>query len=214
MGIFDKKHGGEKVDEAADLPAYERDHSLDVQDGLFENAVRTQLLKLTETTELSSPDVNTSDTPTALLFCTMTYIVAQANPRLGQVSIGSGLAYGGFIRMAGHWVDDALGFMAGWNFFFYEALLIPFEVTALNSVLGFGECKALRPVWRDDIPTWAVCIACIILYAAINILAVRAYGEAEFWLSGGKVILIFLLFAFTFITMVGGNPRHDAYGFR
>ncbi len=48
--------------------------------------------------------------------------------------------------MAGHWVDDALGFMAGWNFFFYEALLIPFEVTALNSVLGFGECKALRPV--------------------------------------------------------------------
>ncbi len=38
MGIFDKKHGGEKVDETADLPAYERDHSLDVEDGLFENA--------------------------------------------------------------------------------------------------------------------------------------------------------------------------------
>lgn len=48
----------------------------------------------------------------------------------------------------------------------------------------------------------------------INVLAVRAYGEAEFWLSGGKVILIFLLFAFTFVTMVGGNPKHDAYGFR
>ena len=45
-------------------------------------------------------------------------------------------------------------------------------------------------------------------------LAVRAYGEAEFWLSGGKVILLFMLFAFTFITMVGGNPRGDAYGFR
>lgn len=50
--------------------------------------------------------------------------------------------------------------------------------------------------------------------SAINILAVRAYGEAEFWLSGGKVILIFSLFFFTFITMVGGNPKHDAYGFR
>ncbi|KAK0308692.1 hypothetical protein LTR48_001221 [Friedmanniomyces endolithicus] len=54
----------------------------------------------------------------------------------------------------------------------------------------------------------------LVIFSAINILAVRAYGEAEFWLSGGKVILIFLLFAFTFITMVGGNPRHDAYGFR
>ena len=54
----------------------------------------------------------------------------------------------------------------------------------------------------------------ILVNSAINILAVRAYGEAEFWLSGGKVILIFSLFFFTFITMVGGNPQHDAYGFR
>jgi amino acid transporter len=48
----------------------------------------------------------------------------------------------------------------------------------------------------------------------LNILAVRAYGEAEFWLSGGKVFLIMILFSFTFVTMVGGNPKHDAYGFR
>ena len=48
----------------------------------------------------------------------------------------------------------------------------------------------------------------------LNVLAVRAYGEAEFWLSGGKVILIFMVFSFTFITMVGGNPQNDAYGFR
>ena len=27
---------------------------------------------------------------------------------------------GGFIRMAGHWVDPAMGFWAGWNFFLYE----------------------------------------------------------------------------------------------
>lgn len=47
----------------------------------------------------------------------------------------------------------------------------------------------------------------------LNILAVNAYGEAEFWLSGGKVILIFSLFTFTFITMVGGNPQNHAYGF-
>lgn len=112
---------------------------------------------------------------------------------------------GGFIRLAGHWVDDALGFMVGWNFFFYEALLIPFEITAISLVLDF---------WRDDIPVAAVCAAVIVLYATINILAVRAFGEAEFWLSGGKVILIFVLFFFTFITMVGGNPQHDAYGFR
>ncbi|KAF2821172.1 hypothetical protein CC86DRAFT_359866 [Ophiobolus disseminans] len=112
---------------------------------------------------------------------------------------------GGWVRMAGHWGDEALGFTAGWNFFLYEALLIPFEITALNIVLKF---------WRDDIPVAAVCAAVIVLYGLCNILAVKAYGEAEFWLSGGKVILILILYTFTFITMVGGNPQKDAYGFR
>jgi amino acid transporter len=51
-------------------------------------------------------------------------------------------------------------------------------------------------------------------HSLINILAVRAYGEAEFWLCGGKVILLIMMFFFTFITMVGGNPQGDAYGFR
>jgi amino acid transporter len=46
------------------------------------------------------------------------------------------------------------------------------------------------------------------------VLAVKAYGEAEFWLSGGKVLLILILYFFTFVTMVGGNPQKDAYGFR
>ncbi|KAL7937372.1 amino acid transporter [Trichoderma chlorosporum] len=116
---------------------------------------------------------------------------------------------GGFIRLAGHWVDDALGFMAGWNFFLYEALLIPFEITALNLVISFWDENITKPG-----PTAGICAAVIVCYALLNVLAVKAYGEAEFFLSGGKVILIFMLFAFTFVTMVGGNPSHDAYGFR
>lgn len=48
----------------------------------------------------------------------------------------------------------------------------------------------------------------------LNVMTVKLYGEAEFWLSGGKVALIAILYSFTFVTMVGGNPKHDAYGFR
>ncbi|KAL4862197.1 hypothetical protein BDV12DRAFT_207370 [Aspergillus spectabilis] len=114
-------------------------------------------------------------------------------------------APGGFIRMAGKWVDDAFGFMAGWNFFIYEALSIPFEITALTMTLSF---------WRDDIPAGAVCAACIVSYSLLSIFAVKVYGEAEFWGSGGKVLLISMLFAFTFVAMVGGNPQHEAFGFR
>ena len=71
---------------------------------------------------------------------------------------------GGFIRLAGHWVDDALGFMAGWNFYFFEALLIPFEITALCEVLGF---------WSSNIPAAAVIGTAIVLYA----LLVRLFDE-------------------------------------
>ncbi|KAL4747402.1 amino acid permease-domain-containing protein [Aspergillus terricola var. indicus] len=114
-------------------------------------------------------------------------------------------APGGFIRMAGKWVDDAFGFMARWNFFLYEALTVPFEITALTMTLSF---------WRDDIPAGVVAAACIVSYSCLSVFAVKVYGEAEFWGSGGKVLLISILFTFTFVAMVGGNPQHDAFGFR
>ena len=52
------------------------------------------------------------------------------------------------------------------------------------------------------------------LNSIINLFAVKWYGESEFRLSSGKLLLILMLFCFTFITMVGGNLKHDAYGFR
>jgi amino acid transporter len=53
-----------------------------------------------------------------------------------------------------------------------------------------------------------------VFHSAINLFTVHAYGETEFWLSTGEVFLMTILFGLTFVTMVGGNPDHDAYGFR
>ncbi|KAL1863776.1 hypothetical protein Plec18170_000615 [Paecilomyces lecythidis] len=139
-----------------------------------------------------------------IAFTVEAIMVAMLNNCLAEMTTYMPVS-GGFIRLAGKWVDDAWGFMAGWNFFIYMALTVPFEISAVNVLLAY---------WRNDIPVVAVCLACIAVYAIINLFAVGAYGEAEFWLSGGKVILIFILFFFTFITMVGGNPKGDAYGFR
>jgi amino acid transporter len=51
------------------------------------------------------------------------------------------------VRFADRFVDPALGFCAGINFFVFEAMLIPFEVVAFNLVLQF---------WTDKIPVAAV----------------------------------------------------------
>ncbi|KAF9061914.1 general amino acid permease AGP2 [Rhodocollybia butyracea] len=110
-----------------------------------------------------------------------------------------------FVRFADRFVDPALGFCAGINFFIYEAALIPFEVTAFNVILQF---------WTDKIPLIAVIFFVLVCYTALNFFTVRYFGESEFWFASGKVILAVGLIFFTFITMVGGNPIHDAYGFR
>ncbi|KAG6889845.1 hypothetical protein C0995_014323, partial [Termitomyces sp. Mi166 len=102
-----------------------------------------------------------------------------------------------FVRFADRFVDPALGFCAGYNFFALQAALVPFEVTAFNLVLQF---------WTDKIPLVAVIFFVLICFAALNLFAVRWYG--------GKVTLALCMMAFTFVTMVGGNPLHDKYGFR
>ena len=42
----------------------------------------------------------------------------------------------------------------------------------------------------------------------------RWFGESEFVMSSTKLLLLIGLIMITFITMAGGNPKHDAYGFR
>ncbi|KAL8410747.1 hypothetical protein RB596_000431, partial [Gaeumannomyces avenae] len=110
-----------------------------------------------------------------------------------------------FIRFAGDYVDQALGFAAGWNFFIFEAALVPFEITACNLIIRY---------WSSAVPTGAIIGIMIVLYALINVLAVEWYGETEFWAAVGKVLLIVALLMFTFIVMVGGNPLGDRFGFR
>ncbi|KAJ4354545.1 general amino acid permease agp2 [Didymosphaeria variabile] len=110
-----------------------------------------------------------------------------------------------FIRFAGRYVDEAFGFAAGWNFFIFEAALVPFEIVACNLIIHF---------WSDIVPTGAIIAIILFLYGLINMLAVKWYGETEFWAALGKVLLIIGLIIFTFISMLGGNPIKDRYGFR
>lgn len=110
-----------------------------------------------------------------------------------------------FITFTAFWVDEALAFSQSWAFFLAQALLLPAEITALQVLVTF---------WTDKLPVEATVIIVLVIYAVLNTFSVEWFGTAEFYLSIGKVVLIFLCFGFTFFTMVGVNPLHDAYGFR
>lgn len=110
-----------------------------------------------------------------------------------------------FIRYAGRWVDPAFGVAAGWNFFIFEAALVPFEIVACNVVISY---------WSTAVPVGGIIGIVLALYLLINVMAVKWYGETEFWAALGKVLLIIGLIIYTFIAMLGGNPLKDRFGFR
>ncbi|KAI5815007.1 amino acid permease/ SLC12A domain-containing protein [Pyronema omphalodes] len=112
-----------------------------------------------------------------------------------------------FIRFSGRFVDESFGVAAGWNFFIFEAAMVPFEIVACTQILEYWGTS-------EKLPAGVIIGICIALYALINLVMVKFYGESEFWLALGKLLLIVGLILFTFITMVGGNPARDAYGFR
>lgn len=110
-----------------------------------------------------------------------------------------------FLRLATKCVDESLAVMASWNFWFLECVQIPFEIVSVNTIIHY---------WRDDYSAGIPLAVQVVLYLLISICAVKYYGEMEFWLASFKIILALGLFIFTFVTMLGGNPKHDRYGFR
>ncbi|CEN59256.1 Putative General amino acid permease [Aspergillus calidoustus] len=110
-----------------------------------------------------------------------------------------------FVRLAGFWVDDALSFAMGWNYFFLMAFNIPYEITAIHVLLTY---------WTDKIHVGVVVAVCLVIYAVLNGLTVKYFGISEFYMSIFKIFLMLGLMMYTFVTMVGGNPDRDPYGFR
>ena len=60
-----------------------------------------------------------------------------------------------FIRFAGRYVDEAFGVAAGYNFFVFEAALVPFEIVACNLIIRY---------WSDAVPVGGVIAIVIVLY--------------------------------------------------
>lgn len=66
-----------------------------------------------------------------------------------------------FIRFAGRYVDEALGVAAGYNFFIFEAALVPFEIVAVSLIVNY---------WTSAIPVAAMNVIILVLYAFVVLL--------------------------------------------
>lgn len=120
-----------------------------------------------------------------------------------MTSLGEMAAYmptsGSFSTYATKFVDPALGFALGWNYWYNWAITIAAEIAAVSLIMKY---------WFPDSPSiiWTVLFIAIVL--TFNMLSVRAYGESEYWFAMIKVatVIIFIIVSFLMIFgILGGN---------
>ena len=123
---------------------------------------------------------------------------------LGEMSTELPIA-GSFETYATKFIDPALGFMLGWNYWLNWAICVACELAAAPIIMQY---------WFPDSPSilWSV-IFCIVLFG-LNALSARGYGESEYWFAGIKVmtVVIFLIVGVLMLLgVVHGNPHPVKY---
>ncbi|MDP9513284.1 amino acid permease [Pseudomonas protegens] len=99
---------------------------------------------------------------------------------LGELSVQMPVS-GSFQAHATKYIGPATGFMIGWVYWMSWATTVGLEFTAAGM---------LMQRWFPDVPIWYWSALFVALLFGINALATRAFGEAEYWFAGIKVLAI------------------------
>jgi amino acid permease len=111
---------------------------------------------------------------------------------------------GSFETYATRFVDPALGYALGWNYWFSWAVTIAAEVVVGGMIMQF---------WLPGSPgtLWSILFLAILF--GLNMLSAKAYGEGEFWFAGIKVFTI-IFFIIIGVLMILGIMGGEAVGFK
>ncbi|WP_410017122.1 amino acid permease [Pseudomonas sp. 5P_3.1_Bac2] len=100
--------------------------------------------------------------------------------QLGEMIVEEPVA-GSFSHFAHRYWGPFAGFMSGWNYWVLYVLVGMAELTAVGKYIQY---------WDPEIPTWVTAVVFFVLINAINLVNVKAFGEAEFWFAIIKVVAI------------------------
>ncbi|KAJ3384772.1 hypothetical protein HDU84_002657 [Entophlyctis sp. JEL0112] len=111
---------------------------------------------------------------------------------------------GAFGELSTRFLDPAVGFTLGWNYYLQWLLTVPSELTALGEIPLY---------WTPDSQPWIFTLVALILLLGLNFLGVKMYGEVEYWLSFVKVVAIVIFIIIGFAVVCGANHDLGAIGF-
>ncbi|AFR95028.2 AAT family amino acid transporter [Cryptococcus neoformans C23] len=110
---------------------------------------------------------------------------------------------GGHIKLAERFVDPALAFTMGWNYWYNWVIILPAELSAAAVLIN---------LWNDTINNALWISICLVVVVAINFLGF--FGECEFWFASIKILTIVGLIILGIVITAGGGPDHRSIGFQ
>ncbi|MBA1393142.1 amino acid permease, partial [Lactobacillus sp. XV13L] len=106
---------------------------------------------------------------------------------------------GSFATYNAKYVDPALGFAMGWNYWFNWAITVAVDISTAALLIQY---------WLPKSPGWIWSLLVLIIIFLINALTVSTFGETEYWLSIIKVVtvIVFLIIGFAMILGIMNGP--------
>jgi amino acid transporter, AAT family len=117
---------------------------------------------------------------------------------LGEMAVHQPVA-GSFSRYAQDHLGPLPGYLTGWNYWFMWVVTCVAEITAVGIYMG---------VWFPSVPQWIWALMALVAMSAVNLAAVKAYGEFEFWFAMIKVVTIVVMIVAGACMIVFGLGNH------
>jgi len=111
---------------------------------------------------------------------------------------------GSFSTYGTKFVDPALGFALGWNYWYNWAITIAAELAAVTMIMKF---------WFPHTPSILWSGIFLVIMFLLNFISVKGFGEAEYWFSLIKVVTV-IIFVITGALMIFGIMGSHVIGFK
>ncbi|KVA10686.1 amino acid transporter [Burkholderia latens] len=102
-----------------------------------------------------------------------------------------------FSDIVAAYLGPGAGFVLSWSYWLSWSVAVIGDVIVVAGFLQF---------WYPGVPTWIPALATMLLLLTMNMLAVRIFGEVEFWFAIVKIVAIVALI-FTALIMIGTSFR-------
>ncbi|GAA4618875.1 amino acid permease [Saccharopolyspora hordei] len=102
---------------------------------------------------------------------------------------------GSFAEYAGEFVGPWARFAVGWGYWLVWIVTGMAEITAVGQYFQF---------WFPEVPQWIPALCALVVLSGVNLIAVKLFGEFEFWFALIKVVAIIGLIVLAALILVFG----------